>query len=60
MKDRLLTGERLLKWGYKCEVQCCFYHNQLETRDHIYFFNAVLVLEYENISWLDAYWIGLQ
>ena len=20
MKDRLLTGERLLKWGYKCEV----------------------------------------
>ncbi|XP_059441594.1 uncharacterized protein LOC132173929 isoform X2 [Corylus avellana] len=37
MKDRLLTGERLLKWGYKGEVQCCFCHSQLETRDHIFF-----------------------
>jgi hypothetical protein len=37
MKDRLLTGERLLKWGYKGEVYCCFYHSQLETRDHIFF-----------------------
>ncbi|XP_059455969.1 uncharacterized protein LOC132186126 [Corylus avellana] len=37
MKDRLLTGERSLKWGYKGVVQCCFCHSQLETRDHIFF-----------------------
>jgi hypothetical protein len=37
MKDRLLTGERLLKWGYKGEVQCCFCYSQLETQDHLFF-----------------------
>jgi hypothetical protein len=37
MKDRLLTGERLLKWGYKGEVKCRFCHNQLETRAHLFF-----------------------
>jgi hypothetical protein len=37
MKDKLLTGERLLKWGYKGEIQCYFCHSQLETRDHLFF-----------------------
>ncbi|XP_059429242.1 uncharacterized protein LOC132163058 [Corylus avellana] len=37
MKDRLLSGERLLKWGYKGEVQCSFCHSQLETRNHLFF-----------------------
>jgi hypothetical protein len=58
MKDRLLTGERLLRWGYKGEVQCCLCHSQLETRDHI-FFSAALVLESRNIACIDADWLGL-
>ena len=35
--DRLITGERLLKWGYKGNVQCRFCHHQLENRDHLFF-----------------------
>jgi hypothetical protein len=37
MRDRLTTGERLLKWGYQDNVQCRFCHHQLETRDHLFF-----------------------
>ena len=37
MKYRLLTGERLLKMGYKGEVQCSFCHSYVETRDHLFF-----------------------
>ena len=37
LKDMLITRERLLKWGYKGEVQCNFCHNQLENHDHIFF-----------------------
>ena len=37
MKDRLLTGERLLKMGYKGEVQCSFCHGCVETYDHLFF-----------------------
>jgi hypothetical protein len=39
IKDRLLivTGERLLKMGYKGEVQCSFCHSYVETRDHLFF-----------------------
>ena len=37
MRDRLTTGERLLKWGYQGNVQCWFCHNQMETRDHLFF-----------------------
>jgi hypothetical protein len=27
MKDRLITGERMLKWGYQGNVQCWFCHH---------------------------------
>jgi hypothetical protein len=37
MRDRLTTGERLLKWGYQGNVKCWFCHNQMETRDHLFF-----------------------
>lgn len=37
LKDRLTTGERLLKWGYQGNVQCQFYHHHLEIRAHLFF-----------------------
>ncbi|XP_059448467.1 uncharacterized protein LOC132179721 [Corylus avellana] len=37
MQDRLLTGDCLLKWGYKGDVKCLFYHSQTESRDHLFF-----------------------
>ncbi|XP_059446512.1 uncharacterized protein LOC132178068 [Corylus avellana] len=37
VQDRLLTGDRLMKWGYKGEVKCFFCHNQIESRDHLFF-----------------------
>jgi hypothetical protein len=37
MQNRLHTGDRLLKWGYKGDVKCFFCHNQIETREHLFF-----------------------
>jgi hypothetical protein len=38
MKDRLDTGVRLLSWGYRGDIQCCFCRNQMESRNHFFFF----------------------
>jgi hypothetical protein len=37
MKDRLVTGDRLLNWGYRGDVQCSFCINLLESRNHLFF-----------------------
>ncbi|XP_059442158.1 uncharacterized protein LOC132174537 [Corylus avellana] len=37
MKGRLVTGDRLLTWGYNGDVNCVFCRNQLESRDHLFF-----------------------
>ena len=37
MQDRLLIGDRLIKWGYKGVVKCLFCHNQMESREHLFF-----------------------
>jgi hypothetical protein len=36
-KDRLDTGVRLLSWGYRGDIQCCFCRNQMESRNHLFF-----------------------
>jgi hypothetical protein len=37
MKDALATGDELLKWGYKGDVQCAFCRSGIEERDHLFF-----------------------
>jgi hypothetical protein len=37
MQDRLLTGDRLCKMGYKGNVQCVYCHNQIESMEHLFF-----------------------
>jgi hypothetical protein len=37
MKNRLVTGVRLLQWGYKGDVNCCFCRNHVESRNHLIF-----------------------
>ena len=37
MKERLVTGDRLLSWGYKGDVSCLFCRNQLESGTHLFF-----------------------
>jgi hypothetical protein len=37
MKNRLVTGVRLLQWGYKGDVNCWFCRNHVESRDHLFF-----------------------
>jgi hypothetical protein len=36
-KNRLVTGVRLLSWGYRGDIQCCFCRNQMESRNHLFF-----------------------
>jgi hypothetical protein len=37
VQDRLITGAQMVKWGYKGEVKCLFCHNQIESREHLFF-----------------------
>jgi hypothetical protein len=37
MKERLITRDRLLSWGYKGDVKCLFCRNQLESCAHLFF-----------------------
>jgi hypothetical protein len=37
MKERLVTGDKLLSWGYKGDVNCLFRRNQLESGAHLFF-----------------------
>lgn len=37
IKKCLTTVDRLLKWGYKGEVQCAFCRNCIESREHLFF-----------------------
>ncbi|XP_059451249.1 uncharacterized protein LOC132182059 [Corylus avellana] len=37
IQDRLVTGERLLKWGFQGDIKCLFCHNQVESRGHLFF-----------------------
>jgi hypothetical protein len=38
MQDRLLQDrDQLIKWGYKGEVKCLFYHNKMESMEHLFF-----------------------
>jgi hypothetical protein len=36
MHDRLLTGDHLIKRGYKGDVKCVYCHNQTESREHLF------------------------
>jgi hypothetical protein len=42
VQGKLIIGARMVKWGYKGEVKCCFCHNQIESRN-ICSLSAVLV-----------------
>jgi hypothetical protein len=37
MKERLVTRDKLLSWGYKGDVNCLFCSNQLESCAHLFF-----------------------
>jgi hypothetical protein len=37
VQDRLITGARIVKWGYKKEVKCCFSRNQIESMEYLFF-----------------------
>ena len=37
VQDRLITRARMIRWGYKGEVKCLFCHNQMESREHLFF-----------------------
>jgi hypothetical protein len=37
MQGRLLTGDRLIKMEYKGNFQCVYCHNQIESREHLFF-----------------------
>jgi hypothetical protein len=37
VQDRLTTGAGMVKWGYKGEVICLFCHNQIESRERLFF-----------------------
>lgn len=36
-RDSLITGERLLKWGFKGDVLCAFCRGGIEGRNHLFF-----------------------
>lgn len=46
MREALSTGDKLLWWGYKGDVQCAFCRYGIEDRDHLFFSCVVLVAEY--------------
>jgi hypothetical protein len=56
MKGRLVTGDRLLTWGYKGDVNCIFCRNQLESRDCLFFFNAASSIDFGSSVYLGAEW----
>jgi hypothetical protein len=37
VQDRLLTGDHMMELGYKGEVKCLFCHNQIESKEHLFF-----------------------
>jgi hypothetical protein len=37
MQNRLITRDWLIRWGYNGDVKCLFYHNQMESREHMFF-----------------------
>ncbi|XP_059441055.1 uncharacterized protein LOC132173556 [Corylus avellana] len=37
MQNRLITGDQLIRWGYNGDVKCLFDHNQMESREHMFF-----------------------
>jgi hypothetical protein len=37
IKNALITGERMLHWGFQGDVQCAFCRNGVEDRNHIFF-----------------------
>lgn len=37
IQNRLTTGDRMLTWGFKGDINCVFYRNGTESRDHLFF-----------------------
>lgn len=37
MLNRLPTKDRLLAWGLQVDGCCCFFHSEMETRNHLFF-----------------------
>jgi hypothetical protein len=65
--------DKLLKWGYKSDVQCAFCRSGIEVRDHLFFLLSLVVIAVEwkrtmkmcNIvypptKWDDIIYLGLQ
>ncbi|XP_060190913.1 uncharacterized protein LOC132620252 [Lycium barbarum] len=36
LQGRLLTNDRLMKWGFQVDAECVFCHAPLETNDHLF------------------------
>lgn len=52
-KNALITGERMMRWGFKGETNCVFCRNGLEDRNHLFFY-WVSVNVYREIRWQSA------
>lgn len=65
--------DRLLKWGYKSDVQCAFCRSGIEVRDHLFFLLSLVViaLEWRHVmkmcnmedpptKWDDIIYLGFQ
>jgi hypothetical protein len=55
MRNRMITGERLVKWGYKGDVIYIYIcRNGLESRYHLFFLNVVSVIVFGSFAFIVA------
>ncbi|XP_059291842.1 uncharacterized protein LOC132045304 [Lycium ferocissimum] len=59
IQNRLLTVDRLLKWGMQVEPKCVFCKGVDETRDHIFFeCHYAQQVWYRLMRWLKIQWLA--
>nr|XP_009603551.1 uncharacterized protein LOC104098508 [Nicotiana tomentosiformis] len=56
VRGRILTADRLKKWGMQVDGTCCFCHKKPETRDHLF-----VECEYSKCLWHRLmHWLQIQ